>query len=69
MLDTKIAWNQPHFVHEGTFIIAFTHAKAHLSVAPEYKAIDEFKKKLEIESIYPQTLFLKSNGIKQLIWI
>lgn len=62
MLDTKIAWNQPHFVHEGTFIIAFTHAKAHLSVAPEYKAIDQFKKEIRDRK------YLSTNFIFKIKW-
>ena len=43
MLGKKIAWNQPHFTHNGTFIIAFTHAKQHISVVPEFKVIEVFK--------------------------
>ena len=57
MLDHKIAWNQPHFVQNGTFIIAFTHAKQHFSVAPEYKAISEFKHYIK-ESGYLSTNFI-----------
>ncbi len=57
MLDHKIAWNQPHFVHNGTFIIAFAHAKQHFSVAPEYKAISEFKKDIR-DSEYLSTNFI-----------
>ena len=26
-LDRKIAWNQPMFTHEGTYIIGFSHSK------------------------------------------
>ncbi|HHX75843.1 MAG TPA: iron chaperone [Acholeplasmataceae bacterium] len=57
MLDKKIAWNQPHFVHNNTFIIAFTHAKQHISVVPEYKAIEVFKEDIK-KSNYQSTNFI-----------
>jgi len=62
MLDQKIAWNQPHFVHNGTFIIAFTHAKQHMSVAPEYKAIDEFRQEIRNNE------YLSTNFIFKIKW-
>ena len=34
-LDRRIAWNQPMFTHQGTFIIAFSRSKAHMAVSPE----------------------------------
>ena len=34
-LEPKIAWNQPMFTDHGTFIIGFSSAKHHMSVAPE----------------------------------
>src|SRR5690554_185060 len=57
MLDKKIAWNQPHFVHNNTFIIAFTHAKQHISVVPKYKAIEVFKEDIK-KSNYQSTNFI-----------
>lgn len=56
-LDRKIAWNQPHFVHKDTFIIGFVHTKQHVSVAPEYKAIEVFKEKIK-DSGYIATNFI-----------
>jgi uncharacterized protein YdhG (YjbR/CyaY superfamily) len=41
-LKPKIAWRQPMFTDHGTFIIAFSVAKHHMSVAPERVAIDRF---------------------------
>jgi len=43
-LEYKFGWNQPMFINEGTFIIAFSVAKKHFSIAPEKVAIDKFKK-------------------------
>ena len=41
-LVPRIAWKQPMFTDHGTFIIAFSTAKHHLSVAPEKAGIDHF---------------------------
>lgn len=41
-LGMRIAWNQPMFTDHDTFIIGFSIAKAHIAVAPEQKAIDQF---------------------------
>ena len=41
-LMIKTAWNQPMFTYHGTFIIAFSAAKRHRSVAPERAALDRF---------------------------
>ncbi|KIL26581.1 hypothetical protein B4133_1898 [Bacillus altitudinis] len=41
-LEPRIAWNQPMFTDHGTFIIGFSVAKHHISVAPEGKGIDHF---------------------------
>ena len=46
-LDRKIAWNQPMFTHKGTFIIGFSTAKHHLSVAPEKAGLREFMEDIE----------------------
>ncbi|MDO4927600.1 MAG: DUF1801 domain-containing protein [Corynebacterium sp.] len=32
----EIKWNQPMFSHHGTFIIGFSSASKHFSVAPEF---------------------------------
>ena len=41
-LEPKVAWNQPMFTEHGTFIIAFSVAKAHMAIAPEKVAITHF---------------------------
>lgn len=46
-LKLEYKWNQPMFTNEGTFIIAFSSAKHHLSVAPEKYALDQFREKIE----------------------
>ncbi len=47
-LDKRIAWNQPMFTNEGTFIIGFSVSKNHIAVAPERAGIvaleDDIKK-------------------------
>lgn len=53
-LETAIKWNQPMFTDHGTFIIAFSTAKKHLSVAPEKTAIVQFSEQID-QAGYSQT--------------
>lgn len=46
-LEKKIAWNQPHFVHEGTFILGLSYSKAHVAIAPEHVTLIKFKELAE----------------------
>lgn len=41
-LEQVIKWNTPMFVNHGTFIISFSTAKHHMSVAPEQVGIANF---------------------------
>ncbi len=34
-LTVELKWNQPMFIMKGTFIIGFSVAKNHISIAPE----------------------------------
>jgi uncharacterized protein len=56
-LEERIAWNSPHFVSDGTFIIAINHAKAHVSFVPEHVTILKFRDKIE-KNAYQATDFL-----------
>lgn len=58
-LDTTVKWSQPIFTDHGTFIIAFSFAKNHFSIAPEKAAIRALEKTIhEIGYIYlVQALF------------
>ncbi|PYZ92133.1 iron chaperone [Salipaludibacillus keqinensis] len=46
-LEPEIAWNQPMFTDHATYIIGFSVAKHHLSVAPERAGLDHFKTEIE----------------------
>ena len=46
-LKEEIKWNQPMFVDHGTFIIAFSIAKGHISIAPEAVVMRLFEKEIE----------------------
>ena len=46
-MERVVKWNQPMFTDHGTYIIGFSVAKKHMSVAPENKAITEFSSALE----------------------
>lgn len=41
-LKQEFKWNQPMYTHEGTFIIGFSVAKAHFSIAPEEETLNLF---------------------------
>lgn len=41
-LEMAIKWNQPMFIHHGTFIIAYSAASKYLTVAPEIQVLNEF---------------------------
>ncbi|WP_430787482.1 iron chaperone [Virgibacillus flavescens] len=41
-LETEIKWNTPMFTDHGTFILGIDMAKQHVSVAPEYAAMERF---------------------------
>lgn len=53
-LMPKIAWNQPMFTDHGTFIIGFSVAKHHLSVAPESVGINHFSDEI-VQAGYDHT--------------
>ncbi|WP_214826660.1 DUF1801 domain-containing protein [Exiguobacterium sp. s26] len=53
-LEERIAWNQPMFTDHGTFIIAFSVAKAHFAVAPEAVPLEVFQIQIR-EAGYTQT--------------
>lgn len=46
-LGVRIAWNQPMFTLDGTFIIGFSYAKKHMAVAPERAGIEHFAEKFD----------------------
>lgn len=46
-LEPVIKWNSPMYLHHGTFINSADCAKAHMSIAPEPKAVKEFAEKID----------------------
>ena len=42
-LELRIAWNQPIFTHYGTYIIGFSAASKHMSIAPERATMIRFE--------------------------
>lgn len=42
-MGKRVAWNQPMYTDHDTFIIAFSAAKNHISVAPEKAALRKFE--------------------------
>lgn len=56
-LELHIKWNQPMFLDHGVFIIGFSVAKKHISVAIEKYALDLFQNTIQ-ESGYEFTSML-----------
>ena len=44
--ETTVKWNQPMYTDHGTFIIAFSKAKQHFSIAPEAKTMSHFSERI-----------------------
>ena len=42
-LELRIAWNQAMFIHHGTYIIGFSAASKHMSVAPRARHHDPLR--------------------------
>ena len=42
-LELRIAWNQPMFTHDGTYIIGFSAASKHMAMAPERATMIRFE--------------------------
>ena len=42
-LELRIAWNQPVFTHHGTYIIGFSAASKHMTMAPERATMIRFE--------------------------
>lgn len=58
-LGRRIAWSNPHFIHQDTFIIAFSLAKDHLAVAPETKALKHFADDIKQAGLKASKMLLK----------
>lgn len=56
-LETKYAWKQPMFTDHETFIIGFSVAKKHISIAPEARGMEIFADKIKSAG-YGQTKLL-----------
>ena len=61
-----MAWNQPMFSDHGTFIIGFSVAKKHFSVAPEKATMAKFAEEIR-KAGYDQTPMLFRIGWSQKI--
>lgn len=47
-LKLEIKWNQPMFIYNGTFIIAISALKNHISVAPMGDVLSYFKDEVQL---------------------
>jgi len=58
-LTPEFKWNQPMFTHHGTFIIAFSIASKHLSIAPERAGILHFEEEFKEKGYDYSKMFLR----------
>lgn len=58
-LGFRFAWKQPMFTNEGTFIVSFSPATKHLSLAPEAKGVEVFAERLDAAGISHGTKFIR----------
>lgn len=58
-LKTRIAWNQPMFTYNDTFIISFSPYKNHLGVVPEKRTIEIFKEEINLKGYECTTMMFK----------
>lgn len=56
-LALQIKWNQPMFIDHGSFIIGFSAASKHYTVAPEKPVLDEFREQI-VEAGYSDSKML-----------
>lgn len=59
MLERKIAWKQPMFIHKGTFIIGFSVANAHIAIAPEQYTLNIFMDEIIKNDYNPGKMFFR----------
>lgn len=45
-LEPRVAWNQPMFTCQGTFIIGFSVSAKHLAVSPEQAGMERFSQEI-----------------------
>lgn len=58
-LTLEFKWNQPMFLHHGTYIIAFSVAKAHFAFSPEQAGIVVFKDEAELLGYKTSKMLIK----------
>ncbi len=67
-LKRRVAWNQPMYTDHGTFIIGFSSAKKHLSVAPETAGMEKFKEAFETVGYNPSNKIFRIPWNKPIDW-
>lgn len=58
-LEMAVKWNQPMFMDHGTFIIAFSVAKAHFALAPEYRGMEVFSERAKEVGYSPTKMLIR----------
>lgn len=63
-LEPTIKWNQPMFIREATFIVGFSVAKAHMSVAFE----PDMMAKFAADERFEKSGYSSTNGLFRIKW-
>lgn len=58
-LGKRIGWNQPMFTDHGTFIIAFSMSKNHISVSPERAGMIQFEDEIKEAGYDASTMLMR----------
>lgn len=58
-LETVIKWNQPMFLHHGTYIIAFNVTKKHINIAPEKATMIHFDELIKSKDVNQTMMFVQ----------
>ncbi|WIK64727.1 iron chaperone [Gleimia hominis] len=63
-LQMRIAWSQPMFTMDGTFIVGFSAAKKHMAIAPERAGILHFEDEFEARGVDHGKMFVRQPWAK-----
>ena len=61
-LELRIAWKQPMFTHNGTYIIGFSAASKHMAMAPERATMIRFEPVMRERGVILREVFARQPG-------
>lgn len=67
-LGFRLAWNQPMFTNNDTFIVGFSAAAKHMAFSPEHAGMVEFEDRLDAEGISHGTMMARMMWNEEVPW-